>query len=91
MSWYVYILKCNDNSLYTGSTNNIEKRCVKHNKGKGAKYTAARLPVILLWFTEEANKSDALKLEFKIKKLSREDKLKLISGDIDKVALTTKS
>lgn len=77
--WYVYIVNCSDNTLYTGCTNNIEKRLQKHNSGKGAIYTKHRRPVILVWIQEVENKSSALKLEYKIKKLSRQEKLELIS------------
>ena len=75
MTWFVYILKCSDDSLYTGSTNNLQKRIENHNKGIGSKYTRSRLPVVLFKYFEVANKSEALKLEYKIKQLSRKDKL----------------
>lgn len=76
--WYVYILNClKDNTLYTGMTNDLEKRIATHNAGKGAKYTKGRLPVVLLKFFEVDSKSAALKLEAKIKKLSRAEKLAL--------------
>ncbi len=74
--WYVYLLKCSDGTLYCGITNNLEKRIAKHNAGRGAKYTRGRLPVELIKFFEVPNKSEALKLEIKIKQLSREEKLK---------------
>lgn len=77
MKWLVYILICKDGSLYTGYTNNLEKRIAKHNAGKGAKYTRSRLPVKLFKYFEVASKSEALKLEIKIKKLSREEKFGL--------------
>jgi len=78
MTWIVYIVRCSkDDSLYTGITNNLEKRISAHNNGKGAKYTKSRLPVTLFKKFEVKNKSEALKLEIKIKKLSREEKLKL--------------
>ncbi len=73
--WYVYLLLCSDNTLYCGITNNIEKRLAKHNSGNGAKYTRGRLPVKLLKSFEVDSKSAALKMEHKIKKLSRTDKL----------------
>jgi putative endonuclease len=74
-SWFVYILECSDGTLYTGSTNNIERRIQQHNKGTGAKYTKGRAPVVLLrWFKLE-NKSQALKLEYKIKQLTKKEKL----------------
>ena len=80
MSWYVYILVCNDNTLYTGATNDVSKRLEKHNSGKGAKYTKSRLPVELLKVFDCKNKSEALKLEIKIKKMSREEKLSYIKN-----------
>jgi len=78
--WYVYIVECSDNTYYTGITNDIEKRLSKHNSGKGAKYTRKRGPVKLLWSTESENRSEASKLEYKIKKLKRIDKEKLINS-----------
>lgn len=74
--WTVYLLKCSDDTLYCGITNNLTKRIETHNKGKGAKYTKCRLPVVLIKFFDVKNKSEALKLEYKIKQLSRKDKLK---------------
>lgn len=76
--WYVYIVECNDGSLYTGITNDIDKRIAKHNSGKGAKYTKVRLPVKLKIKFEANDRSEASKLEYKIKQLSRQEKLKLI-------------
>ncbi|MGL5823157.1 MAG: GIY-YIG nuclease family protein [Sarcina sp.] len=76
---YVYVLECADGTLYTGWTNNIDERLKKHNCGKGAKYTRARLPVKLRYFEEFNTKSDAMKREYSIKKLTREKKLKLIN------------
>lgn len=82
---YVYILRCNDNSLYTGWTNNLEKRLKTHSAGKGAKYTKARLPVALVYYEEFEDKIEAMKREYKIKQLSRKEKLKLVHiEDIDK-------
>ena len=77
MSYFTYILKCADDTLYTGYTDDIEKRVFVHNSGKGAKYTRARLPVSLLYFEEFQSKSDALKREAAIKKLTRKEKLNL--------------
>ena len=79
--WFVYLLECSDTSLYCGITNNLEKRLSTHNSGKGAKYTRNKLPVKLVWFKECLDKSIASKEEYKIKKLKRENKLKLINGD----------
>jgi putative endonuclease len=75
--WYVYILRCSDNTLYTGITNDLERRIRKHNEGKGAKYTRGRGPVTLVKFFEWPTKSEALKEEHRIKKLSRQEKLEL--------------
>lgn len=78
---YVYILKCGDNSLYTGWTNDIEKRFKTHASGKGAKYTKARLPVELVYKEIYEDKSEAMKREYAIKKLTRDEKLKLINSE----------
>ena len=75
---YVYILKCSDNTLYTGWTNSLEKRLKVHNSGKGAKYTKARLPVELVYYEEYEDKIEAMKREYEIKQLTRIKKLKLI-------------
>lgn len=75
---YVYILKCNDDTLYTGWTTDLKKRVKCHNSGKGAKYTRCRLPVKLIYFEKLNDKSSALKREYEIKKLSRNKKLLLI-------------
>lgn len=82
MSYFVYILKCNDETLYTGITKDIRKRLEEHNTSdKGAKYTKARRPVSLLYFESSANRSSASKREYEIKKLSRLKKLQLIEKD----------
>lgn len=73
-----YILKCNDNSLYTGWTNDITHRLKMHNEGKGAKYTRGRGPVELVYLEEFETKQEAMSREAKIKRLSRKEKLLLI-------------
>ena len=78
MSWYVYILRCGDDTLYTGITDDVEKRFAAHCAGKGAKYTRGRGPLLLVHTEEVEDKSAALKREHAIKKLSRAEKLKLI-------------
>lgn len=78
---YVYILRCNDDSLYTGWTNNLEKRLKAHLSGKGAKYTKARLPVELVYYEEFEDKIEAMKREYAIKQLNREKKLRLINTE----------
>lgn len=75
--WYVYILECSDKTLYVGITNNLDRRISKHNNGTGAKYTKGRAPVTLLKYFIVNSKSEALKLEIKIKKMSRKDKIEL--------------
>lgn len=75
---YVYILRCRDDSLYTGYTVDLEKRLLTHNSGKASKYTRGRLPVELVYFEELPSKSEALKREYEIKQMERTKKLKLI-------------
>lgn len=75
---YVYILRCADGSLYTGWTNDLEKRVKTHNAGKGAKYTKTRLPVELVYYEEYEEKGEALSRECSIKKLKKTAKEKLI-------------
>lgn len=77
-SHFVYIVRCSDNSLYTGYTNNIEVRINKHNAGKGAKYTKIRRPVVLVYQEMYETKSEALRREYEIKTFTRQRKLKLI-------------
>jgi len=79
LDWYVYILECNDQSFYTGITNDLQKRIITHNSGKGAKYTKARLPVKLIYKESYKTKSDSLKREIEIKKLKRIEKLNLVN------------
>lgn len=76
---YVYILKCNDHTLYTGWTTDLDNRVSTHNRGKGAKYTRARLPVQLVYYETFEDKSSAMKREYEIKHLSRKDKEDLIN------------
>jgi putative endonuclease len=79
MKWYTYIVECNDGSLYTGITNNLQKRIDTHNKGKGSKILrGSKLPVKIKTFFEFETRSQASKEEYRIKHLSKEDKLKLI-------------
>ena len=80
MAWYVYILRCGDDSLYTGCTDNVPRRLAAHQSGKGAKYTRSRLPVSLIYQEEVPDKPAALRREAAIKRLTRSQKLKLIKG-----------
>lgn len=75
---YAYILRCSDGTLYSGWTNDLEKRLKAHNAGKGGKYTRSRLPVELAYFEEFDSKNEAMSREYRFKQLSREEKLKLI-------------
>lgn len=79
MSWYVYMLRCGDGSLYTGSTDDVDRRLAVHQSGKGAKYTRSHLPVELAYQEETADKSAALRREAAIKRLTRQQKLALIA------------
>lgn len=74
----LYILKCNDGSLYTGITNDLENRLETHSKKKGSKYVASRLPFELIYQETLPSKSDALKREHAIKAMTRQEKLDLI-------------
>lgn len=78
--WYLYILRCNDGTLYTGITTDVAKRFSQHNAGKGAKYTRGRGPLELVYQAECVDHSDALKQELYIKSLSRMEKLTLIEN-----------
>ena len=77
--WQVYMVLCNDGTLYTGITNDLEKRIEAHNSGKdGARYTRSRRPVKLVYSEEAGSKSTAAKLEYKIKKMTRAKKMEMI-------------
>lgn len=79
--YYVYMLRCGDNSLYCGYTDNIQKRVSIHQSGKGAKYTRSHLPVELVYFEEYSSKSEAMSRESAIKKLTKEKKESLVRGE----------
>lgn len=78
--WYVYIVRCRDGSLYTGISDNVSKRIEKHNSGKGAKYTAQRRPVTLLFQETHPDQGSARRREEQIKRWPREKKKQLIAG-----------
>ena len=79
--WYVYIVRCRDNTLYTGIARDLEKRIAAHNKGsEGARYTRGRRPVTLVYQQKAESRSAAAKREWQIKQMSRNDKLALISS-----------
>ena len=81
MWWTVYMLRCRDGSLYTGITRDLDARLAAHNAGKGAKYTRARLPVTVAWKRGRQPPTDARRLEYALKRLSRDEKLALVEGD----------
>ena len=78
--WFVYILRCTDGSLYTGITNDLNRRLEQHNAGTASRYTRSRLPVTLVYHEEPTTKSLALKRELAIKSLSRKAKEALIQS-----------
>jgi putative endonuclease len=78
MAWHVYIIKCKDGLLYTGITNNLDRRVSAHNSGNGGRFTKYRAPVKLAYSEDCLTRSDALKREVGIKRLTRAAKLKLI-------------
>ena len=80
MAWYVYIVKCADTTLYVGSTNDVEKRIIQHNSHKsGAHYTKIRRPVVLVYKERKRDLAFARKREAELKRLTRAQKLTLIS------------
>jgi putative endonuclease len=84
MTWSVYILDCSDGTLYTGITNDIDRRIVEHEAGQGAKYTKGRSPVKLVYQETSENRSTASKREIEIKSFSRRDKMILIESKLQK-------
>ena len=77
-TWYLYILRCGDDTLYTGITTDVEKRLEAHRSGKGAKYTRGRAPLELVYREVCGSHSQALKREYQVKALSRQEKRKLL-------------
>ncbi|MDD4909523.1 MAG: GIY-YIG nuclease family protein [Candidatus Omnitrophica bacterium] len=80
MPWHVYIIECSDGKLYTGITNNLERRIKAHNSGNGCRFTKYRRPVQLVHSEECPAKPDALKREARIKRLTRVEKIELIQA-----------
>lgn len=78
--WFVYIVRCSDQTLYCEVTNDVEKRIATHNKGKGAKYTQPRLPVVLLYTEEYGTWVEAARREYAIKQMKKSEKEKLIAS-----------
>lgn len=83
--FFVYMLQCRDNSFYTGYTNDINKRLSVHNGGKASKYTRTRLPVKIVYVEEFATKSEAMKREIEIKKLTRAKKEQLVQTSPNRI------
>ena len=83
--WFVYMVRCRDGTLYTGITNDLEKRIMAHNTGKdGARYTRSRRPVKLVYSEEVESKSAAASLEYEIKKLPRLKKVRLLGKKVQR-------
>lgn len=82
--WYLYILRCGDDSLYTGITTDVERRFKTHCQGKGAKYTRGRGPLTLVYRETCGSHSQALKRELEIKALPRQEKEKLVVSEEEK-------
>ncbi len=78
MAYYTYIVRCSDDSLYTGYTNDLDNRIEAHNSGRGAKYTRGRGPVELVYYEEYPTKEEAMSREWHIKRLTRPEKEKII-------------
>jgi putative endonuclease len=89
--WHVYIIKCADNTLYTGVTNDISRRVNRHNARKGGSYTRTRTPVTLIHSEEYPTYSAALKREAQIKRWTKKKKLALIAGDTSHLHELSKS
>jgi putative endonuclease len=82
--WYVYVVRCADDTLYCGVTTDLRRRIDQHNSGKGAKYTRSRRPVSLEWWDKCEGMGDAYRREYRIKRLPRREKLEMISNGINK-------
>ncbi|MCP4501517.1 MAG: GIY-YIG nuclease family protein [Deltaproteobacteria bacterium] len=78
--WFVYLLRCKDDTLYCGITNRLSFRIAAHNAGKGARYTRGRGPVDVVWLCEVSGQSEALRIEARLKKWPRREKESLIRG-----------
>ena len=75
---YTYIVRCADDTLYCGWTNHLSERVAAHNAGRGAKYTRSRRPVVLAYYEAFETKSEAMRRECQIKKMTRKEKLEMI-------------
>jgi len=80
MAWFLYVVRCNDDTLYTGVTTDLQRRLAEHNHSRrGAKYTRSRRPVELVYWLDYADRSEVQKAEYKFKKLSKREKEEAIS------------
>jgi len=77
-TWFAYLLRCADGSLYTGITKDVKRRCQQHNDGTASRYTRSRLPTKLVWHEAHPNRSSALKREEAIKSMTRQEKVAMI-------------
>jgi len=85
--WVVYLVRCSENSLYCGISNDIKSRLMEHNSGKGAKYTRSRRPVELVGISPEMTKSEALKIEYRIKQLPPDKKISELTRKENKITI----
>ncbi len=85
MNWFVYIIHCSDDTLYTGITNNLERRMQQHATQRGAKYFRGRQPQKVVYLENGHDRSSASKREAAIKKLNREEKQRLIFSEINRI------
>lgn len=82
--WFVYILQCRDDSLYTGITNDLPRRLEEHNHSpRASRYTRARRPVALVYLEQVADRADASRREYALKQLARQEKLRLVSASVE--------
>jgi len=89
--WYLYIIRCSDNSLYTGVTTDVSRRVIAHNQKSGGSYTRVRTPVTLVYQESHSTQSAALQREAQIKRWSRAKKLARIKGNIQELSSLAKS
>ena len=89
MMYFVYLLQCKDNTLYTGITTDVKRRFKEHSQGKGGAYTRARKVIKILYFEKKKDRSTALKLEREIKRLTHKQKLNLVKLSTPKSYLVT--
>jgi putative endonuclease len=87
--WVVYIVRCSDKSLYCGISNDLKSRLIEHNSGKGARYTKSRRPVELIGISPEMTKSEALKLEYRIKQLPADKKITELTKEGSEMTIKT--